>query len=84
MTEVAELLIKKLRWQCRRGMKEMDALLLRFLDRNYAGATPELRGAFEMLLQTEDDVLWRWISGRVACEHDKLREVIDVILATEH
>jgi antitoxin CptB len=52
--------VRKLKWLCRRGMKELDILLERFVTENEAslaaGAWPEL----ESLLETEDDVLWDW------------------------
>lgn len=53
--------IRRLRWLCRRGMKELDVLLERFVDTQAgalaAGAWPEL----EQLLAEEDDQLWRWV-----------------------
>lgn len=53
--------IRKLRWMCRRGMKELDVLLAGFLDRHERelqdGKWPEL----ERLLSTEDDRLWQYI-----------------------
>jgi len=53
--------LKKLKWRCRRGMKELDVMLERFLARHEqqlnAGAWPEL----ETLLQAEDDRLWDWL-----------------------
>ena len=56
--------VKKLRWQSRRGMKELDVLLEAFFARQaeslHAGEWPEL----EDLLSQEDDVLFDWISGR--------------------
>ena len=56
--------VKKLRWQSRRGMKELDVLFEAFLIKQakplLAGAWPE----FETLLKQEDDVLLDWISGR--------------------
>ena len=52
--------VRKLKWLCRRGMKELDILLERFIAQNpqplAQGSWPE----FESLLQTEDDVLWGW------------------------
>ena len=53
--------IRKLKWLCRRGMKELDVLLERFVDQNRQlleqGAWPEM----ESLLQNEDDTLWDWL-----------------------
>ena len=52
---------KKLKWLCRRGMKELDVLLQRFLAENGhelgEGAFPE----FEALLDSEDDQIWTWV-----------------------
>ena len=56
--------VKKLRWQSRRGMKELDVLLEAFLAKQ---AGPLLDGAWpqlESLLGQEDDVLFDWVSGR--------------------
>ena len=55
------LRLKKLKWLCRRGMKELDLLLEQFLldheQQLIDGAWPE----FEEFLQTEDDRLWDWL-----------------------
>lgn len=51
----------RLRWRCRRGSKELDCLLQRFLDKELASlAEPDLRG-FERLLDCEDDRLIDWL-----------------------
>lgn len=53
--------VRKLRWLCRRGMKELDVLLESFLEHHHQalehGSWPE----FEALLQQEDNVFWAWI-----------------------
>jgi antitoxin CptB len=51
---------RRLRWRCRRGMRELDQLLERYLDRRWPDAEPSERLAFERLLDSEDDALWRW------------------------
>ena len=44
--------LKRLRWRCRRGMKELDHLLLRWLEREWPAAGDERRAAFGALLAT--------------------------------
>lgn len=56
--------LSRLRWRCRRGMRELDQLMLRYLDQAWPTASATERGQFEDLLQTEDDQLWRWFMGR--------------------
>ncbi len=53
----------RVRWRCRRGMRELDQLLERYLDQGWAAATPDERAAFERLLDAEDDALWDWCLG---------------------
>jgi antitoxin CptB len=54
----------RLRWRCRRGTKELDALLTGYLDRDYPQAMPGERAAFASLLEWPDDVLLRALLGR--------------------
>lgn len=49
--------LAKLKWQCRRGTKELDFLLNRYLDMEYTKADRSERALFEALLGLEDDVL---------------------------
>jgi antitoxin CptB len=60
-TDEAEL--RRLRWRCRRGMRELDQLLTRWLDRRWMQASESERGAFLRLLDCEDDRLWAWFLG---------------------
>jgi len=46
--------LSKLRWRCRRGMRELDALLLSWLDSHYASASPQNRHLFAELLEKQD------------------------------
>ncbi|EGD20053.1 hypothetical protein XGA_1262 [Xanthomonas hortorum ATCC 19865] len=62
-----ETLLKKLRWRCRRGMRELDQLFGRYLDQRWAQASEPERAVFLQLLDCEDDKLWRWFMGYEAC-----------------
>jgi antitoxin CptB len=55
--------VERLRWQCRRGMLELDLLLNRFLDRGYDALDPAGRSAFIRLLGYEDQILQDWLIG---------------------
>ena len=59
--QAAEL--KRLRWRCRRGMRELDELLVRYLDRAWPEDSEDQRGVFLELLDCEDDRLWHWFMG---------------------
>ena len=55
--------LPRLRWRARRGMRELDRLLLGYLDAHWQNAEPSERVAFERLLACEDTALWRWFLG---------------------
>jgi len=55
-----------LRWRCRRGMKELDLLLERFLQNHYPGAPRERQRAFERLLSFPDPLLAELLLGPCA------------------
>ena len=71
--------IKRLRWRCRRGMRELDQLLERWLDREYAVASESERGDFRRLLDCEDDRLWRWFLGHEIPDDVEIAALVDHI-----
>jgi len=71
----------RLRWRCRRGMRELDLLLTRWLDQSYENADASQRATFVKLLACEDDQLWRWFIGREAPVEKDLDELVGSILA---
>ena len=53
----------RLRWRCRRGMKELDILLTRYLDECYGTAGAVEQQAFQLLLETQDPVIYAYCLG---------------------
>lgn len=82
MSVVSELdpQMKRLRWRCRRGMRELDQLFERYLDRAWAQDSEAQRAVFLRLLECEDDKLWRWFMGYEACPDAELDATIQRIL----
>lgn len=76
--------LPRLRWRCRRGMRELDQLMLRYLDRRWADAGEPERAEFRRLLECEDDRLWRWFMGRETVEDAGLDAIVARILALPH
>ncbi|MBU6470814.1 MAG: succinate dehydrogenase assembly factor 2 [Gammaproteobacteria bacterium] len=68
--------ISRLRWQCRRGMKELDVLLERFLQEHFSHAPATEQQAFADLLCLPDPVLLSYIMGRELPGNQEQRRVI--------
>lgn len=55
---------KRLLWLLRRGMKELDVMVMRYHAQRYAVAPEAERAAFVRLLETvEDPDIWAWTMG---------------------
>lgn len=54
----------RLRWQCRRGMLELDLLLNRFLDAAYRDLDNRQRVDFARLLGYQDQIIYDWLMGQ--------------------
>lgn len=56
--------ISKLRWHCRRGMRELDILFLHYLEQHYQNASEDEQLAFEALIDTSDPIITDYIFNR--------------------
>ncbi len=66
----------RLRWCCRRGMKELDVLLEKYLQTAYRSSSSSQKAAFEVLLATPDPELYAYLVGRSQPEEPELKEII--------
>ena len=70
---------QRLRWQCRRGMLELDLLLKGFLENGFVELNKQEQDAFVELLDTPDQELFELLLGRVAHKEVSLNELIKKI-----
>jgi antitoxin CptB len=55
---------RRLGWRCRRGMRELDVVLQRYLEARYSDAPVTEQAAFEALLELQDPQLFAYLTGR--------------------
>ena len=70
----------RLRWQCRRGMRELDDLLFRYLDSRYATASNDEKSAFQAVLAFPDPELNAYLLQRKIPSSEAIAVVITHIL----
>lgn len=73
----------KLFWRCRRGMREMDILLLHYLNHCYSSASNKEQQAFEALLEEHDVDILAWITNIRPADQQYL-SLIQFIRQTAH
>lgn len=67
----------RLRWQCRRGMRELDLLLVRYLESEYPTAKPTEQHGFERLLELTDPELLGYLLHGERAPDQELAHVIE-------
>lgn len=72
---------RRLRWQCRRGIKEVEVLLVPFFEKYFDDLSASDQKGFEMFLQEQDADIFEWFTMRVKPADPKLAEMVDVILS---
>ena len=70
----------RLKWQCRRGMRELDELLLRYLEEYYPGDSEADKEAFRAVLELADPELNGYLLQRQTPSSEPIARVIDRIL----
>lgn len=74
MTELA-----RLKWHCRRGMRELDLLLEGFLERRYSVLSPADRESFARLLDCRNQDLMDWLMEGGTPQDEQLAEIVGQI-----
>ena len=67
-------------WRSRRGMLELDLLLVDFARRRYPQLSPADQAAYQSLLARDDWVVWDWLQGQ-ATPADEFARIVELISA---
>ena len=70
---------QKLLWRCRRGTKELDILMMAFLENHYQDVEPALKHAFEAMLEMQDPELYALVTGSRKSQDCHINKVIEFI-----
>lgn len=67
---------KRIQWRCRRGIRELDLVFARFLERGIDALPPAERETFERLLDESDLDIYDWVTGRVEAPNEDYRRLV--------
>ena len=76
-----ELLQSKVFWHSRRGMLELDLLLVPFAGEAYELLALEDKKLYRDFLAEEDQDLWAWLMRRAEPSEERFERMIELILA---
>ena len=67
---------QQLVWRCRRGVRELDVLLTRYLDLKYPQLDAQQCEAFERFLEQQDPVIMDWLFGKSSTDDVQLQKIV--------
>jgi antitoxin CptB len=76
--------LDRIRWRCRRGLLELDLVLETFQREHLDRMTPPELAAFSRLLDSADNDLWDWVSGRGEPCDPSLAGLVQRLRAVRH
>jgi antitoxin CptB len=78
-TDNSNIIRNRLAWQCRRGMRELDVLLLGFLKQRYPQLGTGDIDSFTRLLEYPDNVLLEWLLGHMVPSDRDVAHIVQEI-----
>jgi antitoxin CptB len=72
----------RLQWRCRRGIRELDLLLRRFLEHEYDRLSHEDKRMFDYLLDQNDLDPLAWLMGNSDPLEENMQRLVAEIRAT--
>jgi antitoxin CptB len=66
----------RLKWACRRGMLELDLILLPFFETQFANLSLAEQGDFEALLGSFDQDLYAWLLNFQPCHEERYHPIL--------
>ncbi len=73
--------INRLIWGSRRGMLELDLILLPFLEKIYPGLEQADKESYWALLEEQDQDMYAWFMRREDPANPALQRIVDIIRA---
>lgn len=71
--------LSRLRWLCRRGMKELDVVMSGYLEQYYTTASSKDQALFRDLLKLQDPELYGLLLGRSAIGNPELERFMEFL-----
>ena len=72
--------LNRLRWRSRRGLLELDLLLLPFYDEMYSELEADQQQTFVDMLEEDDPDLLMWFSRKAVPENKQMAALVEIIL----
>jgi len=79
-TEKLEVEHRRLIWHSRRGMLELDVILLPFTEKHYRQLNETDQTVYRRLIDCEDQDLFNWFMQKSKCEDTEIQRLVEYVL----
>lgn len=69
----------RIKWACRRGMLELDLILLPFFEQHFEELPLEQKRAFIKLLECPDPDIFNWLMAYAETTVRELKDIVEII-----
>ena len=76
---MAEINRFKLEWACRRGMRELDKMIMPFYQNHFNSLTEAEQQAFAEMLTYPDPELFHWVMHQLPAPTQAITDVIELM-----
>ena len=74
-----EIDVKRVRWHSRRGMLELDVLLVPFAEEAYADLSDDDQQRYRDLLEREDPDLFTWFMEHITPDDADMARIVEIV-----
>ena len=76
---MAEINRFKLEWACRRGMRELDKMIMPFYQNHFESLTEAQQQTFAEMLTYPDPELFRWVMHQLPAPTQEMTDLIELM-----
>lgn len=76
---MAEINRFKLEWACRRGMRELDKMIMPFYQNHFESLTEAQQQTFAEMLTYPDPELFRWVMHQLPAPTQEMADLIELM-----
>lgn len=81
LSEKDAIEFRRLGWHSRRGMLELDVLLLPFTNEKYLTLADDDKAVYRRLIDCEDQDLFNWLMEKSVSEDPELQRMVEQVIA---
>ncbi|MDP8079045.1 succinate dehydrogenase assembly factor 2 [Phocoenobacter skyensis] len=69
----------RIEWECRRGMRELDEMIMPFYKNHFDNLSQEQQNTFVEMLKFTDPELFRWLMNQEKAPQEEMQKMVELI-----